>query len=506
MESADVQVYQFGSNALTLGTTVPRLPLGFPTARQLVRVSTMPLLALNEAQKARALETIDTSLRHMLEEAFIETDIIAVISHLHAKNVPNFARIETDEMGFRQWCRDDIGIEPTGIGRGLISTLVNVWLSARTRVDRDAAVQAEARAQGHKPELPRGTQLDLRQNYQRISGELEDRHYPSYAYINSKLAELEDNELVAEGLDEVTSRQEENEQKAGDEYDVNFSRHGATLKRHKLVGTLPTTTEALRDKFTIMKHCWGLVRMRHGGRSYLHGLQPEDWNNFLEFVLGPHVGTHEVKDCDGRVAKRLTWRQTLHFEHEARRWICRRVNLGKWTLADGLRAVSDFDRNNEIMQKYVITPLSTNPAASTAASSSSAATRAQFDGEPASKRQRKANKKASSTLANLNKQIQEAKAKLSHLDAGKKGDKGGGKGPGGRKGGKRDTVGGPHALARRHNCINKPPGSRICWSYNDTGSCRDDCSFDHICAYCGAKHSLVVCQKWMRHVRDNKLE
>ncbi len=98
------------------------------------------------------------------------------------------------------------------------------------------------------------------------------------------MAQLEDNPLIAEALDEVTSSQEETEQSTGDEHDVNFSRHGATLKRHRLVSTWPTTPEGLPDKFTIMRHCWGLVRMRHGGRSYLYGLLPEAWTGPLELA------------------------------------------------------------------------------------------------------------------------------------------------------------------------------------------------------------------------------
>jgi hypothetical protein len=518
--STDREAVGVGRSGLVQVTRLELLPALAPirfaprpshSASSHTHVPIMPLLVITEAQKSRALETMDSGLRHMLEEAYIETDIIAIISHLHAKNVPNFARIETDEGGFRQWCREDIGIEPAGVGRGLISSLVNVWLAARTRVERDAVTQAEARAQGQQPELPRSTQLDLRRSYQRISGELEDRLYPSYAYLNGKLAELEDNELVAEGLDEVTSRQEEMEQSMGDEYDVNFTRRGATLKRHKLVGTLPATTEDLRDKYTIMKHCWGIVRMRHGGRSYLHGLLPEHWAGLLEFVLGPNVGSHQVKDCDGRVIKKLTWRQALHFEHEARRWVCRRVNLGKCSLADGLAAITDFDRNNELMQKYVITPLSTNPSVSSSTSSSSTtgARPHNFADEPMSKRRKKAVAKASNKLATLNKQIQEAQNTLGNLGPSQKGEKGkgsGGKGSGGKGSFRRDSPGGQLALARKHKAVKRIDGVRFCWTYNDTGSCKDDCPFDHVCAHCGAKHSLVVCQKWLRMVRDDKLE
>ncbi len=468
----------------------------------------MPLLVLSEVERKRAIDTLDTGLRHMLEEALIGEDVIAIVSHLHAKTIAGFARIETDEKGFRDWCREDVGLESRGVGRGLIASLVNVWIAARQRVERETAVQAEDRAQGRKPELPRSTQLDLRRSYQSLAGELEDRQYPSQAYINSKLADLEENELVAEALDEVTSRQDELEQGGGEEYEVDFARRGAVLKRQKLVGTLPSTTEGLREKMALMRNCWGIMRMRHGGRGYLHGLQEDVWIQYVEFVLGPHVYKHEIKDDGGRVVKRLTWQQVLRFEHEARKWAFRKVNQGACTLAEGLARVSNFDTNHELMTKYVISTLATNPSSSTAPSSSGGGHEEHtFGGKGAGGGGKNRNKvkEANKQLANLKKKIEAARSELEATTARQPQGKGAKKARVGG-GNNKDKPGGMLALARKHKLIKRVDGVNVCYAYSDKGTCDDGCRFDHVCAYCGGKHSLVVCTRFHRHIKDNNLQ
>ncbi len=69
----------------------------------------------------------------------------------------------------------------------------------------------------------------------------------------------------------------------------------------------------------------------------------------------------------------------------------------------------------------------------------------------------------------------------------------GSKGGGGAQGG--DGKGHWLDLARKHRKIKHIAGVKLCWSFNSGQQCRANCSFDHLCAYCGSPdHPLWMCR------------
>ena len=160
----------------------------------------MLLLVITSEQQTAALASMDSELRHLLEEHHVTADVIAVISHLHAKSMITFAKIESDEANVRDWLVNDVGIERAGVGRGIIATVLAVWEMAKQRVTAEGALRVAARAEGRTPEMPPQAVLNLRKEYQAIVGMLKDDEYPSEAYINLKMAQLECGVLRAEVL------------------------------------------------------------------------------------------------------------------------------------------------------------------------------------------------------------------------------------------------------------------------------------------------------------------
>ncbi len=66
---------------------------------------------------------------------------------------------------------------------------------------------AEAKLEGRPRELLKTAQLDLRKSLTSVVGRVRDDDYPSYQCIDLRLEQLEEGELRAERLDEVTSYQ-----------------------------------------------------------------------------------------------------------------------------------------------------------------------------------------------------------------------------------------------------------------------------------------------------------
>ncbi len=456
----------------------------------------MPLLALSAEQRAAALETIDSELRHLFEEHHLETNVIAVVSHLHAKSLMTFAKIEADEAGVRDWIISDVGIERAGAGRGIISTLVAVWEMAKQRIAAEGAIRAEARAEGRMPELPPHAVLNLRKEYQAMVGILPDEEYPSEAYLNLKMAQLEAGVLKAEVLDEVTTKKMEDEEKdGGDEFEVDWSRRGMRLKRQKLHGTIPLDTEELRAKFDVMKHCHALLRLKHGGRQSLHGLRPEMWDSYVRYLLGKDVWGAKVRDAAGTVIAELRWDQLLHFDLEARKWAIKQVNELGLKLGEVLKSV---ETNNDLIVRYVTTALATANVRKLSPTGATGTTALPALTSVAPRRARNARRQAASKrkVEELQAEVQ----KLSNRPAppAAQADKGKGKRGKGAKGG--NAPGGDSnarwlALARKHRKVKMVDGVRFCWSYNEGRGCRANCQFDHMCAFCGSPdHAIHSCR------------
>ncbi len=461
----------------------------------------MPLVVLSSEQRAAAINTMDNELLHLLEEHHIDQEIIAVISHLHAKSIVTFAKIENTETDLRDWIINDIGIEKAGTGRGIISTLVAVWEMAKQRMTAAGALRAEAKAEGRQPELAPQAALSLRKDYQAIVGVLPDEEFPSEAYLNMKIGQLESGVLKAESLDEVTSKKmEDDEHTGGDDFEVDWSTSKMRLRRQKLQGSLPADTEELRAAFDLIKHCHGMLRLKHGGRPLLHGLIPEMWDSYVRFLLGKDIWGAKVRDATGKVAAELAWDQLLHFDAEARKWMTKQVNEQGITIAAALKSI---ESNTDLVMKHVTTALATAHVRGSGSSSSGGGSTTRAAGGQAEKRaNRRANAKRK--MAELQAQVQDLKQYGKTQDS--KGGKGGYKGEqrGGGKKGKGDKGSGGAddkakwlALARKHRKVKHIDGAKMCWSFNSGSACRSNCPFDHICAFCGAaNHAIWQCREF----------
>ncbi len=87
------------------------------------------------------------------------------------------------------------------------------------------------RAMGLQPELQKGDQVALRKQYRELAGTIDDEEYPSYRYLNNRLEALEEGELVAETLDEVTTRQMELRQPADHLGGIAWNKKGGPSSR-----------------------------------------------------------------------------------------------------------------------------------------------------------------------------------------------------------------------------------------------------------------------------------
>eukprot|EP00971_Amphidinium_carterae_P017142 338290-Amphidinium_carterae.1 len=124
-----------------------------------------------------------------------------------------------------------------------------------------------------------------------MHGELADKDAPAISYLELKLDQIEDGELLPESLQVVMCRQET----AAEPYGIN-SLQGKVmpdgslrLKKSKVESTLPSTPEELRQKLKLMMHMWEVVKIRCPGKAFVQSPSFELWRSYAEWLLGEEV-------------------------------------------------------------------------------------------------------------------------------------------------------------------------------------------------------------------------
>ncbi len=271
-----------------------------------------------DAAQLASLDNLDSELRFILEDKGLSPELIAKVADAHVTKVSIFANIESQEEKFREWVREDLGIEPRGAGRVATAQLVDAWEAARRRGRAQADADAEARTQNRPKELLHGQQLELRNTFEKQMGkEVLDKHYPAYAIINSKLTEIEEGELKAEPLDELVSRDKE-DSSLGD-LNVDFKSGKITLRKTTVRGSIPRTPEELRETYRLMANFWLVLRCKLPGRKMFHDLNKETFADLLDHLLGEDIYTLKVEDEAGNTVAQTTWKNLLKYEHELRK-------------------------------------------------------------------------------------------------------------------------------------------------------------------------------------------
>ncbi len=411
----------------------------------------MPLLELTEVERAEGFASIDSDLLYLLENTAVRKSIISVLGHLQIRRLSTFACLESSDERFRQMLQSDLGLDPSeGMPVRIdVAHLVEAWTGARERVKRAADMESEARAEGRPKELLRGTHLSMRRAYQSLHGEKRDGAFPSAAYLNWRLDQLEEGDLRAERLTEVVSVEAAGED--SDDVGLTLSKGKLLMRRGKTRVAMPQNPEALRKSYGIMSIHWEVIRLKHPDRPFLVGLTKECWGDMLEYLLG-----EDVFEYAGPRGTRLLWDDLLNYEHELRKFAIKLTCDGSHTLSSALTAAR---KDNELRTKYFVTCLALTPAPRRRS------------------RSRSPRPKVTLTPKGKGKQAQKGKG------GGKKGsDSAGSKA--------KNAVNRSRIAEKLQFKLEGKDGKQICIRYNQAECHSDTCKYAHACLRCGGNHPL----------------
>jgi len=454
----------------------------------------MPLQVLTDAEEKQGLTALNPGFRLLLAEQGVPTAVQGVLGHLKIITYELYAKLEPDEAALRRWLRAGAGLgldADTTDNRVLVSALLVTWDACRDRISRRTAMDSESRAAGRTPTLLRGDILALRRAYETVYGELVDDDAPGKGYLELKIENIHDGEIVAENLTEVTSVSDEAKTPVpGIGVDVRWDQV-LQLKTGRHSVAAPRSPEELRRRIQLMKVLWGYISLKGVAPQILGRYDGTVWDEYAQYLLGPEGWGLETKGADGEVVASPSWAGLLVWEYQIRKAAVKLINNGRATLAEAIR---ESMREPRVYMRYFLQPISVTAGAAAATRVRGGATswpgEVETGYEPAAKRFRGDGAKGGG------KEKGRGKGKAKEGGRGKGSSKVGG-GPGTSR---------PDPKFRKQRAANPQSltltqgDKKVCYDFQASPGCkRDKCVFLHTCAHCGETgHGYEACAKVRR--------
>ena len=310
-----------------------------------------------------AMKGIDVGLAFLFDQAKVPTDIQAMIVSLGYSDAGVFAEIGGTAENVREVLKTDVGLDPAAGAqhRAMTARLISVWRSAQKRAEHQQALEAEQRVGDLPRTVPKSHHIEIRRAFALIHAELPKKLTPAAVYVESKVSQLEDGELVAEPLSEVLTLKDV---EGADETSLKLKSDGTVVvQKGKVTGSLPTNSEELRLRIRVMGIAWEFLRIRYPMRPVLTGLGNQVWQDYVDWLLSEDVfGLEVALDSEG-IRFKPTWNTLLAFELEVRRRAFHLANTQGSTMRDAIVAAM---KDQGIMNRYFITPTSLQAGAAAA--------------------------------------------------------------------------------------------------------------------------------------------
>ena len=436
----------------------------------------MPLALANplsEEAATVALATLESELVFVLDNAEVPKALQAKIAAAGITSCAVFSAVESNIEGLKELVKTDLGMDPKeGIANKVaFAKISNAWEACQTRGKKRRNEEAEQRIGDLPLRLPKATHLVLKKAFTDLHKELDEKQGPHPDYIEAKLQQLEEGELTTERMQDIVCVFNDD---GG--HDVGFVVHtDGTMKARRSAGkkgTIPKTTEDLRNKFKIVKHMWEYVRLKSPALSFLRAFDMDIWDRYADFLLGETVFGLQLDSETVGTTIRPSWALLLEFDFEFRKKVAWTYNTKGSSMADCFKTVY---ADTTLYQTKFLSPMALHAgaAAARASAGSSSAPPSEI-----------------TTLAHA-APIAETPPSYNTPKDRSKGDKGkGGKGKGGKgkngKGGKGKAV--------KEEERNPDAGGQICYKFQ-RNACNDkNCKRRHVCMNCKSPiHGLKGC-------------
>ena len=310
-------------------------------------------MANPEERSAWVHANVDADLQYIWQEAGMGEQAQYDIGQ-HYRSLKRFSSIADDRAGLRQALQDDFAMRPDSApNRAAIASVVSAWESAKYAHAEEIKLRQEAKALGAPRPLPHTDRSAMLKALETSRGEeLAEREQPSAEYVAMLLEEIEQDELQAHPLDEVTSKKETLGQQLQSSLDPS-GRVRITRQRPK--GKLPTNTEELRAKLRLEAHAWLMVASKMKNKIYLRNLEQRHFDQYVDFLLGEKCYNMKVPTANGEKAALMPpWHILLDYEFELRCSAVKKARKEGTMLGTALLAAT---QDSELKELHFTSPI-----------------------------------------------------------------------------------------------------------------------------------------------------
>ncbi len=447
----------------------------------------MPVTVISLEESQAGLAALEPEFLALLETKQAPLEIRALLGHLGVTRLSTFAHLEATEEAIRTMITNDLGLDPSEGMKARIhmAAMVEVWKTARQRVQVADETAAEARAQGRPRDLMAPQAQSLRRAHQAVYGKLEDEEWPSRDYLAWRFTQFEEGEFRAETLSDVVNMVQAGDDGAEPSFAMLLTTTGkvATMRQRTKIDP-PKTPEQLRRCYRLMATAWEIMKQVYPDRRVLAHYTAEVWNQMVSYLLGPKVAEYRSRNNIG-----ISWAGLLEYEYRIRKHAMMLISESGMRLEDALRAGwTDPTLENRYFTLELVTSgekSGDTAGIGTSKGGSKGGNKRALDRELAEVKRLKA-------------QLAEAvKASTSSSSSNQGGNTGSGaNNPKGKGKGKGLNISKLNDLRRKENITNKDShGTVICQFFNVKSCTRGDaCRFSHVCLRCHQSgHVIFEC-------------
>ena len=145
---------------------------------------------------------------------------------------------------------------------------------------------------------------------------MKDQEYPADELIERRLQEVETNDLRADSLEEVITKDEASADATGPLLSGTWIDLKSLTKPVKMVA-LPNDSEALRHRLSVLQASYTIARTSHPACGWLATATPDIWGQHAKYILGPDVYGFAILHKGAAV--KSEWALLLLYEQQVRK-------------------------------------------------------------------------------------------------------------------------------------------------------------------------------------------
>lgn len=310
-------------------------------------------MAVTDDEKRGFLrQNVASDLQYIWDDSDVPLDLQYRMSQ-HYQSLRVFTALAETSAEVRIAIQTDYSLDPRTDAsvRAQVAKVISAWTAGRELYTKEKELQAESKVLGMPRHLQHSERSAMICAVENVLGNLADHETPSTEYLAVKVEECENGECIAAALDEISSKSDRNTSTLQTSLDT--SGHVRVTKT-KTKGKMPENTEEYRRMLRLEGATWMCMASKFKSKHWLNGIQMNDFNKFVDYILGDKVNGIKVPMNGSQQPLKPNWALVLQYEHRLRREAFKLVNKGEKTMREALEAVT---KDSELKESYFITPL-----------------------------------------------------------------------------------------------------------------------------------------------------